>query len=256
MNELYKRTNYLNKEIDYLFNCDIYEYDLASAGLSLIKEFKLADDKTIHSLEQMDKEPRNKEIGMMQKDKQFARALLECFTEARHMFFEANHIQEYEILTIKKDAVFVVGRKCEHSRIGKYLNFRIKNQYLGYMHLNGKEFYFKDPHSDLDVKGLGPDVLYYHGDYILDFIKDVFCMAIYSPRKKLIEFITRFISDYRHRNLAYGYYRNLDSESFYTVIDDEVGRMNIKDIDDNENVNLDITYNYFKYLIPIVGMIL
>ena len=39
--KLYERTLYLNKEIDYLFNCEIREYDLKSAGLNLIKYFKL-----------------------------------------------------------------------------------------------------------------------------------------------------------------------------------------------------------------------
>ena len=41
---------------------------------------------------------------------------------------------------------------------------------------------------------------------------------------------------------------------FYTVIDPEVGRMNIRDIDDNEDITLDITYNYFNYIVPIVNI--
>ena len=42
---LYTKTNYLNKNIDYLLNTDIREYDLKSAGLSLIKYFKLLPEK-------------------------------------------------------------------------------------------------------------------------------------------------------------------------------------------------------------------
>ena len=37
---LYERTLYLNKDIDYIINSEIREYDLKSAGLSLIKEFR------------------------------------------------------------------------------------------------------------------------------------------------------------------------------------------------------------------------
>ena len=35
---LYERTTYLNKDIDYLFNIDIREYDLKDAGFSIIKQ--------------------------------------------------------------------------------------------------------------------------------------------------------------------------------------------------------------------------
>ena len=89
---LYERTLYLNKEIDYLFNCEIREYDLKSAGLNLIKYFKLLPQDKIDYLDKMDKEARNKEIGMLQKQKEFDKQLKDAFTEARRMFFDANNI--------------------------------------------------------------------------------------------------------------------------------------------------------------------
>ena len=251
--QLYSRSGYLNRDIDYLLNTDIREYDLKSAGLSLIKQFKLLPQNDIAYLDKMEKVPRNKQIGMLQKNKDFAKQLLDCFSEARRMFFEANDIQDSDILTIKKDAIFVISKVC-HNNVFGHLDFRVKNQYLGYMFLNKKEFYYTDSDTDLDVKGLGSDVLYYHGDYMLDFMKDVFTMSIYSPRESLISYITKFVSDYRNRRLAYGYYRNLDVGNFYTVIDDDVGRMNILNVDDDEDVNLDITYNYFNYILPIANI--
>ena len=251
--DLYVRTNFINTDIDYLFNTEILEYDLRRAGLSLIKQFKLLPQSKIDSLSKMDKDPCNKEIGMLQKDKKFADRLLECFTEARRMFFEANDIQKHEIVSIKKDAIFLTRRKCETTVFGE-LDFRIKNQYLGYLRLNRIEFYYKDPNTVLDVKGLGPDVYLYHTDYMLDFIKDMISMAIYSPRQVLVNYFTKFILDYRKHNLAYGYYRQMDHSNFYVVIDDEVGPMNILDIDDGEDVTLDITYNYINYLIPMVNI--
>ena len=250
---LYTKSNYLNRDIDYLLNTDIREYDLRSAGLSLIKYFKLLPDKDIAYLDKMEKEPRNKQIGLIQKNKEFARCLLECFSEARRMFFEANQIQDSDVLSIKKDAIFIVGKYCHNNVFGD-LEFRVKNQYLGYMLLNKKEFYYTNPNTDLDVKGLGSDVLAYHGEYMLDFMRDVFSMSIYSSRESLISYITDFISDYRNRRLSYGYYRNLDVGNFYTVIDEEAGRMNILDVDDSEDVNLDITYNYFNYILPIASI--
>ena len=250
---LYTRGLYLNKEIDYVLNCEIREYDLKSAGLSIIKQFKLLPENTIRQLEVMEKEPRNVEIGMLQKDKSFAKALSEGFVEARRLFFEANGLEDYDVLAIKKDAIFIVKKRCDNNVIG-HLQFRIKNEYLGYMLLNRKEFYYRNSSTPLDVKGLGKECEYYHGEYMLDFIHDVFSLAIYAPRVSLIKYLTDFISDYRNNRLAYGYYRHLDESNFYDVIDEESGNLKIKDVDDNEDVKLDITYNYFNYLVPIVNV--
>lgn len=250
---LYERTLYLNKDIDYIINSEIREYDLKSAGLSLIKEFQLAPPKVISQLELMDKEPRNKEIGMMQKNKGFAEDLKHAFVEARRMFFEANGIEDSDVLSIKKDAIFIVRKRCDE-QITDNLQFRVKNQYLGYMYLNRVEFYYTSPTDIIDVKGLGPDVQTYHGDYMLDYIRDVFAGAIYSSHNELVKQICKFVSAYRLNRLEYGYYRRLDESFFYDVIDPEVGHMSIKDVDDNEQVTLDITYNYFNYLVPIANI--
>ena len=250
---LYTKSLYLNKEIDYILNCEIREYDLKSAGLSISKQFNLLPKKTIFYLENMGKEARNVEMGMLQKDKGFAKALSEGFIEARKLFFEANDLEDYDVLSIKKDAIFIVKKQCTNNVIG-HLEFRVKNEYLGYMLLNRNEFYYKNSSHPLDVKGLGKDCEYYHGDYMLDFIHDIFSLAIYAPRISLIKYLTDFISDYRNNRLAYGYYRHLDETNFYDVIDDESGLMRIIDVDDNEDVKLDITYNYFNYLVPIVNI--
>ena len=246
--KLYERTLYLNKEIDYLFNCEIREYDLKSAGLNLIKYFKLLPQDKIDYLSKMDKVERNKEIGMLQKNKDFAKVLKDAFTEARRMFFDANNIEDYEVLSVKKDAIFIIRKLCFNNTFGD-LEFRVKNQYLGYMHLNNKEFYYTDPETPLDVKGFGADVEYYHGEYMLDFIRDVFTNAIYCSRLDAIRELTKFVSAYRHKYLDYGYYRMLDEEMYYDVIDDGE-RFKVKDVE-SDDVNIDITYNYFKYIIPI-----
>lgn len=251
--DLYERTLYLNKDIDYLLNCEIREYDLKSAGMNLIKYFHLASDKVIHSLERMDKDSMHKEIGMMQKDTSFAKAMSDAFVEARRIFFDANDIDVTDILSIKKDAIFLINKKCSTTQFGN-MEFRVKNTYLGYMYLNKVEFYFTDSNTPLDVKGLGNEIHMYHDEYMLDFIRDIFAYSIYAGRKELIKYLTEFIDAYRTNRLAYGYYRHLDSDNFYTIIDPEDGPILIKDIDDQDEVTLDITYNYFNYLVPIANI--
>ena len=46
VSELYKRTMYLNKNIEFIFGKEIIEYDIKSAGFNIIKKFKfLPEDK-------------------------------------------------------------------------------------------------------------------------------------------------------------------------------------------------------------------
>ena len=107
MSELYKRSLYRNKDYDFIFGSDIVEYDIRSAGLSLIKYYDLLPQKTIDFLEGMEKDARNKQIGMIQRDDPvFKERLKESFVNIRKVFFETNDIQDNEILAIKKDAIF------------------------------------------------------------------------------------------------------------------------------------------------------
>ena len=117
--ELYKRSLYLNKNIDYLFGVDICEYDIESAGLNIIKYYGLLPQDRITYLEGMSKEARNKQIGIYQRDDSvFKEALSEGFVNIRKEFFELNEIEDDDILSIKKDAIFTLDRRMRHTKIG------------------------------------------------------------------------------------------------------------------------------------------
>lgn len=255
ISELYKRTLYLNKDIDYLFNCEIREYDLKSAGFNLLKYFKLVPEKNLIRLEKMSKDNRQKEIGMMQrKDKGLINSLKDAFTEARKLFFKANNIEDSDILAIKKDAIFVIDKIC-YNTIFDNLEFRCKNTYLGYMYINKLEIYYKNNKSPIELKGISDDVLEYHKDYMLDFIKEIFDKTIYTDRKYVIEFLTDFIKLYRNNELEFGYYRQLDNDSYFNVkYDDDDTYTLIHDLDDDEGMFINITYNYFNIIIPIANI--
>lgn len=251
--DLYRKTLYLNREIDYLINCEILEYDMRDAGFNLIKYFKLLPDKQIAYLEKMTKDARKIEIGMIQrKDKSLASKLTEAFIEARRMFFDANDISEDDVLSIKKDAIFIIRKKCQCTEF-ENIEFRIKNRYLGYFYINRVEMYYTNNDTPIDVKGIDDSVLHYHEDYMMDFIRDVFNHAIYIGRSNTIKLITDFINDYRSNNLDFGYYRNFDSESYYTIIAPGGDVVKVRDVED-ESVFMDTTYNYFKFLVPIANI--
>ena len=247
---LYERTTYLNKDIDYLFNIDIREYDLKDAGFSIIKQYGLLPADKIDYLSKMDKTNRKIEIGMLRKyNKTFSDNLSKGFIEARKTFFSANDLTDDDILSVKNDAIFVIKKHCQ-GQFGE-LDFRIKNKYLGYLYLNRIEFYYSALNDTVDIKGIDNDLVELHKEYMIDFFKDLFSMKIYSERKVFVKFLTDFIKAYRRLDLELGYYRELSQESFYSIYLDGEKSL-IKDIDSDEG--LDITYNYFKYLVPIASI--
>ena len=60
---MYENDLVINESNPYLFNTDIFEYDMKDAGFSLIKEFNLLDKSTIDKLSKQDKNTRTVNIG-------------------------------------------------------------------------------------------------------------------------------------------------------------------------------------------------
>ena len=98
---LWERSLWLNTTMEYIFGSRIVEYDMKSAGLSLVTYFKLLPESTIDDIRRMEKKARVIKLGLIQReDKEFAKKLSDAFKEARRMFFEANGIDEESILSI------------------------------------------------------------------------------------------------------------------------------------------------------------
>ena len=256
--ELYKRTLWLNKTIDFLFGTEIIEYDMQSAGLSLIKEFKLLPSEDIAVLDKMDKKSKNVKIGLYQKDKSFAKKLLECFVEARKRFIIGNELTEENVLAIKKDAIFVIDTPIKNKDFGE-IHFTSKNSYTSYIKLNKLEFYINTSTNTIDIKGLGQGdelekVHELHDEYILKFI-----MKFTKLRENMVEkevmtnYIANLCKKYRSRSLPVGFYRELGKGNSYALYDDVLEEViNVEDTSDIGN--LIITYNYFSYILPLASL--
>ncbi len=157
-NTLYKSDTFVNDNIFYLFNKTIYEYDIKSAGYNLSRAYKLLPEEKLEELGRFKKDRRTIEIGNIQRSNpEYKEQLKQAFEEARRMFFEANDLQEDEIISIKKDAIFTT-KYCKFQKFLNYIEFRPKNEYSSYIRLNKKiELYYSQ--SQLDIKGLGDDTI-------------------------------------------------------------------------------------------------
>lgn len=256
---LYKRTLWINKNIEFLFGTSIIEYDIHAAGPSLCKAFKLLPSHVLEELDKMDKKAKNIKIGLIQRrDKVFAKRLSDAFIEARRWFLSSNQLDEEDIVSIKKDAIFVANRTCSHTKFDVVV-FQGKNIYTSYLRLHKLEFYLHTQEHRIDVKGLGQgdalkEVLRLHGDYMLSFLMD-FCKMreLEVKRSVACHHLASFLTQYRKKELPLGYYRELNRTNSFRVYNHGLhDYVYIADTDQAEDV--DITFNYLAYIVPLVNL--
>lgn len=252
---LYERHNYTNKDIDFIISTEIIEYDMVSAGLNICKEFKLLPENEIKELEELPKKLRVVRLGLLQKShKDLVKLMNEGFKEARKRFFEANNITNDDVISIKKDAIFVTKR-CKQKQFG-HLKFEEKNVYTSYYRLDDKEFYFNNK-KGIDIKGISDDLLKYHRDYMLKFLHRFFYMNETSRTKDTIKFLNEFTYDYKTKQLPVGFYRELNRECAFRTYESIDGKtVGLKSVSEKEFDMVDISYNYFKYLVPMIQILM
>ena len=172
---LWERVNYTS-DISYLNNVFIYEMDIQKANINILFSKGLIDDSTYQYLYNAERMVRQVFIGKLQKDRKYVVALQQGIVEAKHKLFEANNIQDYEVLSIKNDAVYTINRIPE-IRDFELIHFIPKNRYTGFYRINNLELYYFynniTKEELLDIKGINKS-LDLHKDYFYQFLKDLF----------------------------------------------------------------------------------
>lgn len=248
-NTLYKSDTFINDNIFYLFNKTIYEFDMKDAGYNLSIAYKLLPEDKLEELGRLKKERRRIEIGKIQRDnKEFKERLKQAFEEARRMFFEVNNLQVDEIISIKKDAIFTT-RYCEVQKFLDCIEFRPKNQYSSYIRLNRKlELYYSE--DKLDIKGLSDDVIKYHEDYIIHFLKLFFHKMETEDSAVVLGFMRRYIDKYKRRELPLGYYRRFAIDPYFDIIDED--SIKYYEYWEDQKNDVDIKYNFIEVFIKLI----
>lgn len=251
---LFKNTMYLNKNFNFIKGT-IREFDMKSAGLNIIKSLKLLPEKTIKELEQMPKMESKIKIGIMQRNnRQLAKDMLKGFEYYRERFIKENNIESKDILSIKKDAIFLINKGIQKDTFD-YVVFDCKNRYTSYYYFNGLEFYFNSMTRAIDVKGISDKKLKKHNKYILKFLRNMFYYIELGNSKESIRYLKKFADKYRHKELPVGYYREFNSESAFKFADITLfGGIYTTDlklsIDD-----VDIFYNYNNVILNIAKLV-
>lgn len=249
---LHERTLYTNKAIRFIAGEGVIEYDIRSAGFNICKQFELLPEKKLQELEGMDKKERHVAIGKLQRaDKTLSEKLKEGFAKCREAFFKYNEVTDDDILSIKKDAIFIIGKRYEHLKFGKYIEFVPKHVFHSYIYLNDCEFYIGE--DELACKGIKDELLPLHKDYMLDLITEYVNLLRLGNESSQLDFIKEVASAYRGKRLQMGYYRELNNQSLFRPIT-QIKIMNNAlgyTVFGLDFKYLDISYNYTHYIIPM-----
>lgn len=255
MVELENRQNYINRDIAYLKNVKIVEYDMKSAHLSIIKEHKLLPQNKIDQLDAMTKLDRNMEIGRLQienanlKDK-LGKYLLFYIKKFR----DVNNIDTMNILSIKKDAVFVFNSTVTTTQFGEFIKFVPKNKYTSYIFINKKEFYYNSLTDDIAIKGLN-DTLIEKSDGFVKDIKNILRKSEELTQEEFFEFLKQYRSNYLNRLLPVESYKSLD-DGIYKLKGKSKFTFDAMEDSTEAKEKLDITDNYIKYIYQLIKVVL
>jgi hypothetical protein len=247
--QLAEKTNYLNKDILYLKNTMITEYDIKSAGFTVIKNKKLLPEEEILELEQMDKEKRNIWIGKrILSFPKISEEIINGLSDIRKDFVVLNNILENEILSIKKDALFLINKNPNILKIGIF-EFRAKETFTSYCFINKKEFYYSSRKDEMEIKGISDESRNYHKNYILKDIKKIISMSEKLTADQMFTFLKNYRSKYLNRELNKETYRDLETNKFL------VDGYYLEDISDEMLPSIDLSQNYLNYLLPLFNLI-
>jgi hypothetical protein len=242
---LAEKTNYLNKDIIYLKNTQITEYDIRSAGFTVIKAKGLLPEEEILELEKVDKLQRNILIGKrILKFPKISEVIITTLEDIRKDFVVLNQLYEDDILSIKKDAMFIIKKNPQTLNIGIF-EFRQKVKYTSYCYINQKEFYFSSSTDTLDVKGISDEIRELQKDYLLKDIKKIISMSEKLSSDQLFVFLKQYRSKYLNRQLNKEVYRDMTNGKF------SLNDYFLDSVSDDELIDVDISQNYINYLVPL-----
>lgn len=241
--KLYEKTLY-TVPVDFIIT-PIYEYDISKANISILLQKGVIDVSQYNDFYNMNREDRQINIGYMQRNNpEIIKILEEGFKEARYSFIVSNNIQDDEIVSIKKDSLFIT-KQANVTKFG-HVNFTLRNTYSIMVKIHKLEVYYNiNPMSfehSIDIKGIKNEVLIKHESTYIHLLCEILYLICNNRPEDAIRYMKNFVIDYDNLILPIEFYREFNQQSLYRVssvnsayyIDDAIGL---------NSCNLDISYN-------------
>lgn len=242
-----EKSLYLNTEIDTILFEGVIEYDAKDAGFSVIKHHKLLPEEEIEKISKLSKHDKNVYIGKLRgANPELSKGMTRGLRDAVQNFIILNKISDDIILSIKNDAVFIIGMPLITVTEVDGVVFSKKNVFTSYHFISGKEFYFNSKTGELVTKGVKMP----EGN-LRDFFVTVFNkLESSSEVSSMLRYLTSIRSNYIRRRLPIDWYRDIDSGCYLLDIDGEAYEVGSMSEEYLPYVN--ITPNYMKYILPLV----
>jgi len=244
---------YTNENIGLLKSI-IREYDMREAGFSLIKEYGLLKPSKIKYLEEnFTKQERTIEIGKLQSNsKTLANDMMKAFREARVKFCNLNGIENEDILSIKKDAIFIIKKQCRELKLSKNIEFSMKNRYSSYCCLNKMEFYYSVWNNNFDIKGATNKE-----HPLLEHICTIIKYNEKSNKDIIFKQLQKLRIEYLERSLPVEYYRELNPNNKFRLLEHYTRyALYLDDVSKDFLDQIDISYNYINFIIPLISILI
>lgn len=233
----------------------ITEYDIRSANTSALRQARKIKPSTLEKLEALPKHDREVAVGkMIRIDKSIQKTISREITRAKMELFQTNGVQDNEILSIKNDAVFIIGRKLRHTKFGE-MEFRPKHTYALYLNIDKIEFYYDQREHTVTVKGIDDKIVEHpdHQEGMMSFLANVMRLLVFDRRAALRKYLIEFSNDYKEKKLPVQFYRELNSDNIYrTDIDISGFSFNLEQATDADKDFINGIYNYTKFILPLI----
>lgn len=256
---LYNKVNY-TADISYLTNVFIYEYDISKANINILYTKGVIDKSIYDFLYNSERMTRQVYVGKLCKDVSVSNILKTGIIEAKETLFNANNIQDRDVLSIKNDAVFLINKRLINTKFG-LIKFVEKNVYTSFYKINGIEFYYYYSNATkveyIDIKGISDDKIKQHQEYFLQILKDLFYSIQVNGPEISSKMIKDIYNEYITLRLPVECYRNFDVSSMFhmnLLINNNTG-YNIEAVSERQKNMLDISNN-LKILIEIQKIIM
>lgn len=254
ISSLLSKTNWTDPNLDLLIH-EVVEYDMRDGGFSIIQEHRLIPEQEIQRIRRIkDKHERHVTVGNLSRNKDYqglSKLMAEGFRQYRIAFGTTNNLGLDDIVSIKKDALFV-KKYCYELKFGDYIEFREKNVYQGFLRIGKLECYWKE--DSVDIKGVSDEILdAHHRDFTCKVIWRFMKYLVQFDNENAVKYIVRMMNDYKNLRLDPGYYRTFDDKSIYPVT--TLGnQLIIKEIGPELLQFCNVEYNYKTVYIPLLNI--
>lgn len=175
----------------------ITEYDIANAGVAILFVKGKINETLYKELISLDKKKRQVKTGLLLKDNPtFSKIQSDGFKEYIDKFISDNKLEEFNVLEIARDAVWVVGRAPKYTKFGTIL-FREKRKYTILFKYKKIFFYANSKTEEFEIRGLNTD-----NTVFCDIIKDI--LLSYEYEMELYDKLHEIKSNLEENELYYG----------------------------------------------------